>query len=124
MRLWSASGSNYSSRRSPALSALVSKTLGLTIRILEVSAAAQLQEAFATARRESLQGLAIASGPLFVSSRAELAKFALAAHLPTIGGFRDFAIAGTLASYGANLSDLYRRKAGFIDRVFKGASPG
>jgi len=101
----------------------VSKTLGLTSRILEVSAAAQLQEAFATARRESLQGLAIASGPLFVSSRAELAKFALAAHLPTIGGFRDFAIAGTLASYGANLSDLYRRKAGFIDRVFKGASP-
>lgn len=101
----------------------VSKTLGLTIRILEVRAAAQLQEAFATARRESLQGLAIASGPLFVSSRAELAKFALAARLPTIGGFRDFAIAGTLASYGANLSDLYRRKAGFIDRVFKGASP-
>jgi putative ABC transport system substrate-binding protein len=100
-----------------------SKTLGLTIRVLEVRAAAQLQEAFATATRENLQGLAIASGPLFVSFRAELAKLALAARLPAIGGFRDFAIAGTLASYGANLSDLYRRKAGFIDRVFKGAKP-
>jgi putative tryptophan/tyrosine transport system substrate-binding protein len=58
-----------------------------------------------------------------VSFRAELAKLALAARLPAIGGFRDFVIAGTLASYGANLSDLYRRKAGFIDRVFKGAKP-
>jgi putative tryptophan/tyrosine transport system substrate-binding protein len=48
---------------------------------------------------------------------------AFGAHLPTIGGFRDFALAGALASYGANLSDLYRRKAGFIDRVFKGANP-
>jgi ABC-type uncharacterized transport system substrate-binding protein len=100
-----------------------SKTLNLTIRVLEVRAAGQLQEAFATATHEKLQGLVIASGPLFVSSRAELAKFALAARLPAIGGFRDFAIAGTLASYGANLSDLYRRKAGFIDRVFKGANP-
>jgi putative ABC transport system substrate-binding protein len=43
--------------------------------------------------------------------------------LPTIGSFREFALAGALASYGASLSDLYRRKAGFIDRVFKGANP-
>ena len=43
--------------------------------------------------------------------------------LPAIGGFRDFAIAATLASYGASLSDLYRRKADFIDKVFKGANP-
>jgi putative ABC transport system substrate-binding protein len=28
-----------------------------------------------------------------------------------------------LASYGASLSDLYRRKAGFIDKIFKGVSP-
>ena len=100
-----------------------SKALGLTNRVLEVRAAAQLQEAFATAKRENLQGLIVASGPLFVSSRADLATLALGARLPAIGGFRDFAIAGTLASYGASLSDLYRRKADFIDKVFKGANP-
>ena len=101
----------------------VTKRLGLTIQILEVRATAQLQEAFATAQRERLQGLVIANAPLFVSSRTELAMLAFGIRLPTIGGFRDFAVAGTLASYGANLSDLYRRKAGFIDRVFKGANP-
>ena len=100
-----------------------SKALGLTNRVLEVRSAAQLQEVFATAKRENLQGLIVASGPLFVSSRADLATLALGARLPAIGGFRDFAIAGTLASYGASLSDLYRRKADFIDKVFKGANP-
>ena len=100
-----------------------SKALGLTNRVLEVRSAAQLQEVFATAKRENLQGLIVASGPLFVSSRADLATLALGARLPAIGGFRDFAIAGTLASYGASLSDLYRRRADFIDKVFKGANP-
>jgi putative tryptophan/tyrosine transport system substrate-binding protein len=101
----------------------VSKSLGLTVRILEVDATAKLQQAFATALRENLQGLAIGTGPLFVSARTELAMLAFGAQLPAIGSFRDFALAGALASYGANLSDIYRRKASFIDRVFKGGDP-
>jgi len=101
----------------------VSKSLGLSIRAIEVSATGHLQQAFATALRESLQGIVIGTGPLFVSARTELAMLAFAARLPAIGSFRDFALAGALASYGASLSDLYRRKAGFIDRVFKGAKP-
>jgi putative ABC transport system substrate-binding protein len=40
-----------------------------------------------------------------------------------MGGFRDFAVVGTLASYGASLSDLYRRKAEFIDKILRGANP-
>ena len=59
-----------------------SKALGLTSRILEVRAAAELAEAFAAAKRENLQGLVIASNPLFVSSRTDLAMLALGARLP------------------------------------------
>lgn len=100
-----------------------SKSLSLTIRVLEVRSASEFGEAFTMAKREGVEGLAIASGPLFVSSRAELAKVALAAGLPAIGGFRDFAVVGMLASYGASLSDLYRRKAKFIDNILRGANP-
>jgi putative ABC transport system substrate-binding protein len=100
-----------------------SKSLSLSLQVLEVRVAKEFEEAFTTAKREGLQGLVIASGPLFVSYRAELAKMALAAGLPAIGGFRDFAMVGTLASYGASLSDLYRRKAELIDKILRGASP-
>ena len=48
-----------------------SKALGLAIRALEARAASQLQDTFATARREGLQGLDIANAPLFVSTRSE-----------------------------------------------------
>ena len=38
-------------------------------------------------------------------------------------GFREFAELGGLLSYGANLSDAYRRAAVFVDRILKGAQP-
>jgi putative ABC transport system substrate-binding protein len=102
---------------------IVSSALGLTLRVLEVRAPGEFEAAFTTSVREKMQGLCINSSPLFVSHRAELAALAARAHLPAVYGFREFAIAGGLMSYGASLSDLYRRKAAFIDKILKGTSP-
>ena len=44
--------------------------------------------------------------------------------LPAIHPFRESVEAGGLMSYGANVPDLYRRAAGYIDRILKGARPG
>jgi hypothetical protein len=46
------------------------------------------------------------------------------ARLPTISGFREFAEAGGLMSYGANTPDLFRRAAEFVDKILRGAKPG
>jgi len=102
---------------------IVSSALGLTLRVFEVRESSEFEGAFATSVREKVQGMCINSSPLFVSHRAELAALAARARLPAVYGFREFAIAGGLMSYGASLSDLYRRKAAFIDKILKGASP-
>jgi len=102
---------------------IVSSALGLTPRVLDVRAPSEFEAAFATSVREKMQGLCVNSSPLFISYRAELAALAARAGLPAVYGFREFAIAGGLMSYGASLSDLYRRKAAFIDKILKGASP-
>ena len=102
---------------------IVSSALGLTVRVLEARTPSDFEAAFATSVREKMQGLCVNNSPLFVSHRAELAALAARAGLPAVYGFREFAIAGGLMSYGASLSDLYRRKAALIDKILKGANP-
>jgi putative tryptophan/tyrosine transport system substrate-binding protein len=51
------------------------------------------------------------------------AQIALSYGLPTLYGFREFAEAGGLMSYGANLLDAYRRGATFVDKILKGSQP-
>src|SRR6201993_715822 len=60
---------------------------------------------------------------MFFSHRATLATLAANAGLPAIYGMREFAAVGGLMSYGASLPDIYRRLAGFVDKILKGTSP-
>ena len=52
-----------------------------------------------------------------------LLKLASKARLPVIYGERSFADAGALISYGPNYGDMFRRSAGYVDKILKGAKP-
>jgi len=58
----------------------------------------------------------------FASSFRSIAALAADNKLPSIGS-KEFAEAGGLIGYGANLLELYRRAAYFVDRILKGARP-
>ena len=49
---------------------------------------------------------------------------ALRANIPTMFGFREFADAGGLVSYGANLTGVAYRAASYVDKILKGVDPG
>jgi ABC-type uncharacterized transport system substrate-binding protein len=61
---------------------------------------------------------------LFNANRAQVTAMAARAGLPAVYGFREFAVAGGLISYAASLPEIYRRLAGLVDKILKGASPG
>ena len=60
----------------------------------------------------------------FTIHRATLFKLASTAGLPNISGVEQYVEAGALMSYGPNRRDLYRRSAGYVDRILKGTKPG
>jgi putative ABC transport system substrate-binding protein len=55
--------------------------------------------------------------------RLQLAGFALKSHIPMASGWREFAEAGGLLSYGPDRVQIARRIAYYVDRILKGAKP-
>ena len=69
-------------------------------------------------------GLAVlADGGFTLSNRATI-NAALERHrVPSIAFYRQFVSEGALMSYGPDTVDIYRRAAGYVDRILKGAKP-
>ena len=99
------------------------QTLGLELHIVDVRATDELGSAFAAIAAKRV-GAVIIRGSLFFIARQQVADLALKHRLPATHQFKEFARAGLLLSYGPILADLYRRSAGYVDRILKGAKPG
>ena len=79
--------------------------------------------AFARLRGDRAKAIYVASGPLGPVKRARVIALAADSRLPVIYSFRIFAIEGGLISFAADYGDLFRRAAGFVDQILKGAKP-
>jgi putative ABC transport system substrate-binding protein len=99
------------------------RALGLTINVIEVRNEDEIEAAFTAAAREGAQALFVSQSPFFNTHRVELAARAQRARLPAIYGFREFAIAGGMMSYGPSLPAVYRRFATLVDKIIKGENP-
>ena len=77
--------------------------------------------AFERIRQERVQGLVVFQDAGMVARAASIAAFALRERLVAISGWAQFARSGFVATYGPNLEDVYRRLAGYADRLIKGA---
>ena len=75
-------------------------------------------------RARQSQALVLLSSPSVFPNLARLADLALEHRLPAISVFPQFAAAGGLIGYGPDLTDLYRRGAGYVCRILKGDKAG
>ena len=74
------------------------RALNLEVRVLEVRSADQLESVLTAAARDGLQALCVSQSPLFNEARTPVAALAVRLRLPTVFGFREFAVAGGLIS--------------------------
>ena len=100
------------------------QALGLQLRTFDVRRASELPEAFRLIARARMDGVFPLRNPVLVASKLEVIQLAAQGRLPIIYDEREFVEAGGLMAYGANLDDLYRRAASYVDKILKGAHPG
>jgi len=96
---------------------------GIEALMLEATTGKALELAFTRLRSDPCEAVYVASGPLGPAKRAQIIALAAEARLPAIYSFGIFPAEGGLISFAADYGDLFRRAAGFVDRILKGAKP-
>jgi putative ABC transport system substrate-binding protein len=102
---------------------VAARVLGVQLTKFKAEDGSGLDQAFAAAARERVQAIFVLLSPLVAQESGRLASLAAKHRLPTFCAYRPFVEAGGLVAYGPDLHDLYRRAAGYVDRILKGAKP-
>jgi len=102
--------------------ALAATTLGLTVVVVEMSSAGELDAAVAKLFGQDVDVI-YASSTITDNLRGRLIELANRRRLPVVGGGARMAEAGALFTYNSSLPDKLRRSAHLVDKVLKGAKP-
>ena len=98
--------------------------LGLQLDVIEVSASDEIERGIDDAVRKKADALLVYGDPMFHTPPQRLPDLAAHARLPAIYLVREVTQAGGLMSYGPDYVDMFRRAAGYVDRILKGEKPG
>ena len=112
------SGSTYL----PSVEA-AARSFGIESMHATVSSAAEIDDAIAALSRRPDSGLIVMPDVFMTNHRDLITALATRHALPAIYSFRYFAEGGGLISYGIDVSDIFRRAAGYVDKVLRGAMP-
>ena len=104
---------------------VAAEAIGQRLGVVTASNEGEIDEAFATIKRQKHIGaLIIAADVFFYSQMQRLATLATQHALPVIGPLREFAAEGGLLSYGASIAEVNRQAGIITGKVLKGARPG
>ena len=109
-----------SARQVPSMEA-ATRTLGVQLQLLGVKKPQDFEGAFAAAVRGRADAVMSLPDQMFNTERKRVAGLALRHRLPTMYWAASHAESGGLMSYGPSISEMYRRGASYVDRIFKGA---
>ena len=99
------------------------RTLGLELHVLNASSEADFDGVFAKLTQLRADGLVIGGGSFFLGRQKQLGELSLHHAMPAVSETRDFAVAGGLMSYGADVRDAYRLAGIYAGRFSRVTNP-
>jgi len=101
----------------------VAQPMGVELRPIDLSNANEIERAISEFAKAPNGGLIVAVSAASLIHRQLIIALAAQHRLPTTYAYRIFVTSGGLMTYGANIESLYRRAAGYVDRILKGEKP-
>jgi putative tryptophan/tyrosine transport system substrate-binding protein len=99
------------------------RTLGMQLQLVPADSPDDIASAFSAMAKEHAGAFIVMPSPMLFGEHRRIVELASNNRLPGMYQAREFVDAGGLMSYGANLDDLFRRTATYVDKILKGAKP-
>jgi ABC-type uncharacterized transport system substrate-binding protein len=93
------------------------------LQYLPLTTLTEIDSAFEAIVKNRADAMLTFPDAVTLSYRSQLAYFASKRNLPSMFGWKQYAVAGSLISYGPNLDESFRRLAVFVDKILKGTKP-
>jgi putative ABC transport system substrate-binding protein len=95
----------------------------MRLTVVNASSAIDLEEAFATFKRERVEAIQLGVDALFGNHIDQVVALSTLSKIPTIYPWREFTAAGGLMNYGASIPDAFRQVGVYTGQILKGAKP-
>jgi putative ABC transport system substrate-binding protein len=102
---------------------VAARALGVRLQFVEARGPEEFDRAFSDMSSARASALTVLPSNMMNNERRSLVDLAAKNRLPTVYPWREGVDAGGLMAYGANLADLARRAATYVDKILKGAKP-
>jgi len=99
------------------------RTLGMQLRTIEVAVPDEIPAGFEAAAASGAEALVVGPDAMFWNHRTRIVALAVKYRMPAIYPEREYVDDGGLLAYGASVPDNFRRAAGYVDKILKGAKP-
>jgi putative ABC transport system substrate-binding protein len=99
------------------------RTLGMQLQLVPADGPDDIASAFSMMPKEHAGAFIVMPSPMLFGEHRRIVELAAINRLPGMYQAREFVDVGGLMSYGANLDDLFRRTAPYVDKILKGAKP-
>jgi ABC-type uncharacterized transport system substrate-binding protein len=101
----------------------VAQSLGVELKPIGLTNASDIEHAISTFASDPNGGMIVVVSAASLDHRDLIVKLAARHRLPTVYAYRVFVTDGGLIAYGPDIASQYRRAAGYVDRILKGAKP-
>jgi putative ABC transport system substrate-binding protein len=99
------------------------KVGGVRVLFVDVRAPEDFERAFSEMARARVDALMVWGGVMFIYERQRIAELAARNRVPATYTMSEFVDAGGFMSYAPNIADNFRRAAGYVDKILRGAKP-
>jgi putative ABC transport system substrate-binding protein len=99
------------------------RTLGMQLQLVPADRPDEIASAFSSMLTERADAFIVMPSPMLFGEHQRIVELAANDRIPGMYQAREFVDAGGLMSYGANLDDLFRHTAIYVDKILKGSKP-